>query len=161
MAEHIQPVVACIQPACGTEKARNQHLYGTTTAPSISIDDAKRHRGTEAAPWRDISNPSWHVYSPPVAPRKHAASILKTQSAIVAPQQLLGSALKAPKWCLDDTAPGRKRFALHLSPHSRHHSLCAKRKHKECGRCGRFREKLDAVAFWGQASWMFASKETK
>ena len=161
MAGRIQPVMAGIQPACGTEKARNHHLYGATPAPSTSTAAAKRDRGTEAAPWRDISNPSWHVYSPPVAPRKHAASILKTQSAIVAPQQLLGSALKAPKWCLDDTAPGRKRFALHLSPHSRHHSLCAKRKHKECGRCGRFREKLDAVAFWGQASWMFASKETK
>ena len=163
MAGHIQPGMTRLQHACDTETARNQHLYGTTTAPSISIDYAKRHRGTEAVPWRDISNPSWHVYRPPVAPRKHAtstftapqqhpASLLTTRSSTVAPPQLLGSALKVPRRCLDDTTPGRERFALHLSPHSPHHSLCAKHKHKECGHCGRFREKLDAVAFWGQVS---------
>ena len=122
MAEHIQPITTRMQPACGTEIARNQHVYGAKTAP---------------------------------------ASLVTTQSSTVAPPQLLGSALKVPRRCLDDTTPGRERFALHLSPHSPHHSLCAKHKHKEGGHCGRFREKLDAVAFWGQASWMFASKETK
>lgn len=36
MAEHIQPITTRMQPACGTEIARNQHVYGATTAPSIS-----------------------------------------------------------------------------------------------------------------------------
>ncbi len=51
MAEHIQPITTRMQPACGTEIARNQHVYGATTAPSISSDDAKLHRGTSTASW--------------------------------------------------------------------------------------------------------------
>lgn len=58
MAGRIQPGMTRPQHARDTEIARNQHLYGATTARSISSGDAKRHRDTEAAPWRDISNPS-------------------------------------------------------------------------------------------------------